>query len=178
PAKHVVRGPVDERGRWYISIDYGTANPCSMGLWGIVGGVATRVDEFYHDGRKSQRQLTDEEYYAALERLAGNRIIQHVIVDPSAASFLACIRRHGRFRVRGADNAVLDGLRVTGSLMAEGKLLFHERCADCIRELGAYCWDRDSPEDRVIKDNDHAMDDMRYFCNTVLRREIRRNDWM
>ena len=28
----------------------------------------------------------------------------------------------------------------------------------------------------VIKENDHAMDDIRYFCATVLRREIRRKN--
>lgn len=172
PVKHVVR-TFDERGRWYISVDYGTLNPCSMGLWVLTNGVAVRVAEYYHDGRRSRRQMTDEEYYQELERLAGNRLIERVIVDPSAASFLECIRRHGRFRVRGAENEVVAGIRVTGTLIQAGKILVHESCEDFLREVQSYCWDGKAGEDKVIKDNDHAMDDMRYFCNTVLRRELR-----
>ncbi len=170
--KHVV-DKYDDRGLWYISIDYGTMNPCSMGLWCISNGVAVRTAEFYHDGRRTRRQLTDEEYYTELEKLAGKRMIQHIIVDPSAASFIACIRRHGRFRVRGAENDVVPGIRATGSMIQAGKVLIHESCVDCIREIQSYSWDTKSGEDKVIKENDHAMDDMRYFCNTVLRRELR-----
>lgn len=170
--KHVV-DKYDDRGLWYISIDYGTMNPCSMGLWCISNGVAVRVAEFYHDGRRTRQQLTDEEYYTELEKLAGKRMIQHIIVDPSAASFIACIRRHGRFRVRGAENDVVPGIRATGSMIQAGKVLIYESCVDCIREIQSYSWDTKSGEDKVIKENDHAMDDMRYFCNTVLRRELR-----
>ncbi len=170
--KHII-SKYDDRGLWYISIDYGTMNPCSMGLWCISNGVAVRTAEFYHDGRRTRRQLTDEEYYTELEKLAGKRMIQHIIVDPSAASFIACIRRHGRFRVRGAENDVVPGIRATGSMLQAGKVLIHESCVDCIREIQSYSWDTKSGEDKVIKENDHAMDDMRYFCNTVLRRELR-----
>ena len=156
-------------GLWYISVDYGTRNPCSMGLWSVDGGIAHRVAEFYFDGRRERRAMTDEEYYQALERLAGGRIIQYVVADPSAASFLECIRRHGRFRVRGADNAVLPGIRTVAGLLAAGRLFIDPSCRDCVRELQGYRWEEQG-EDRPVKENDHAMDEMRYFCYTVLRR--------
>ena len=173
--KHVyTKAPwIDETGEWYISIDYGTLNPTSMGLWRIYDGVAYRVKEYYYSGRDAGRQLTDEEYYRALEGLAGDRVIQSVIVDPSAASFITAIRRHGRFRVRQANNAVLDGLRHTATALGTGRIRIHESCQAIQREFAEYCWDSEATEDRVIKANDHAMDDMRYFVMTVLRRMMR-----
>jgi phage terminase large subunit len=38
-----------------------------------------------------------------------------------------------------------------------------------VREFGLYRWDESAAEDKPIKENDHAMDDIRYFCQTVLR---------
>lgn len=157
-------------GEYYISIDYGTVNPTSMGLWCKIGKKAVRVREFYYDSKKELKQLTDEEYYNKLCALAGDLNIRYVIVDPSAASFIQTIRRHGRFMVKKADNSVLDGIRLCCTLITNGSLLFDSSCRDLIREFGSYCWDSESNEDTVIKQNDHAMDDMRYFCQTIMKK--------
>lgn len=168
PDKHVVT-EYDDRGRYYISIDYGTVNPTSMGLWCLIGNKAVRMREYYFDSRKEHYQKTDEEYYTELEKLAGDLNITAVIVDPSAASFITCIRRHGKFRVKKADNSVIDGIRTVGTLISEGRLLFHESCTDSIREFGVYAWDEKAHGvDAVIKENDHAMDDIRYFAYTIM----------
>ena len=154
--------------KWYISCDYGTVNPTSMGLWGLCGGVWYRVKEFYFDSRREQHQMTDEEYAGALGKLAGGRHITAVIIDPSAASFIEVLRRKG-WAVRKADNDVLRGIRITSDLLKEGKLVICAGCEDCLREMEAYVWDLESQgRDRVKKENDHAMDDMRYFAATVL----------
>lgn len=154
--------------KWYISCDYGTVNPMSMGLWGRSGSTWYRVKEFYFDSRKQQRQMTDGEYADALEKLAGGRPITAVIVDPSAASFLELLRRRG-WRVQKARNDVLSGIRLTADLLKSGRLVICEGCADCLRELEEYVWDLQSGSaDRVRKEHDHAMDDMRYFAATVL----------
>jgi len=156
--------------RWYISCDYGTVNPTSMGLWGRCQGIWYRVDEFYFNSRAQHRQMTDEEYAKAMEKLAGGRQITGVIVDPSAASFIEVLRRRG-WKVQKADNDVLSGIRVTADLLKEGKIVICENCADCLREMEEYVWDLSGGNrDRVKKENDHAMDDMRYFAATVLRR--------
>ena len=167
--KHVV-DQVPERGIWYISCDYGTLNPFSAGLWCVSEGRAVRVAEYYYSGRGSSHMLTDEEYYEQLEKLAGDRYIQAVIVDPSAASFIACIRRHGRFTVRKARNEVLPGIRLTAALLQSGVVKIGAGCVDAIREFGLYRWEEKGEVDRVVKENDHAMDDIRYFCSTVMRR--------
>jgi PBSX family phage terminase large subunit len=160
-------------GNCYISIDYGTANPTAMGLWRVTNASAVMEKEYYFDSRAEKRQKTDEEYYADLEAFADGNKIERVIVDPSAASFLECIRRHGKFAVWKADNAVLDGIRLTGALLHAGRLKFHTSCVNTFREFGLYRWDESAGEDKVIKESDHAMDMIRYLCQTVLRREIR-----
>lgn len=157
---------------YFISIDYGTLNPTSMGLWALERDKAVRIDEYYYDGRKKGCQQTDEEYYRALEKLAGNRSIKYVIVDPSAASFITCIRRHGKFIVRQARNSVLDGIRVTSTLLEANKIFICKKCRDIIREFAMYRWNDKVPNDTVIKEYDHALDDMRYFCYTILRTKL------
>ena len=159
-----------ETGEYYISCDYGTLNPFSAGLWCVNSGRAVRVAEYYYSGRDKQYQLTDEEYYAEVEKLAGEKNIRHIIVDPSAASFIACIKKHGRFSVRKAKNDVMYGIRLTSAMLRAGAIKIGSDCCDAIREFGLYRWDEDSTEDKPIKENDHAMDDIRYFCATVLRR--------
>ena len=160
--------PKGEFRKWYVSCDYGTVNPTSMGLWGLQNGIWYRVGEFYFNSRQEQRQMTDEEYAAALAKLVGNREVTAVIVDPSAASFIEVLRRKG-WRVRKADNDVLTGIRLTSDALKGGRIVICEGCADCIREMEEYVWDlSNGAKDRVKKEHDHAMDDMRYFVSTVL----------
>lgn len=178
PDSYLMRGPIaGMNGRFFVSVDYGTHNPCSMGLWCVQQGRAVRVKESYYDSRKARRQRTDEEHYAALEELARGYYIQSVIVDPSAASFIETIRRHGRYVVIPAENNVINGIRVTAALLQSGRILLHESCTDSLREFNAYCWDDGAQQDKVIKENDHAMDDIRYFAATVLALEFRWVPW-
>lgn len=168
---------IDDYNEFYVSIDYGTINPCSMGLWGVNSEGAARIRESYFDSRKEGRQRTDEEHYQALVELVRDFPITRVIVDPSAASFIECIRRHGEFRVKPAINSVIDGIRITSSLLNAGMIHIDPSCKDCIREFGLYRWDEKKTSDTVLKENDHAMDEVRYFCNTVLRRKFKWLDW-
>lgn len=164
---------VPESGEYYISCDYGTLNPFSAGLWCWDGETATRIREYYYSGRAENRNKTDEEYYTELEKLAGELPVISIIVDPSAASFIEVIKRHEKFKVRKAVNDVLPGIATTARYLRSGALKIHRSCKDAIREFGLYRWDEKSTEDRPIKENDHAMDDTRYFAMTVLRRKVR-----
>ncbi len=163
------------RARFYISIDYGTINPFSAGLWAVMKDkagepYAIRVKEYYYNAREKGIQKTDEEYYEELEKLASGFNIETVTVDPSAASFITVIRKKGVFRVRPANNDVLDGIRYTADLISKKKLLFCQNCEDAIREFGLYVWDEKATSDAVKKIDDHAMDDIRYFSYTIFRR--------
>ena len=166
-AAHVPEGTFEG---WYISCDYGTVNPMSMGLWGLQKGVWYRVAEFYFDSRARQRQMTDGEYEQELRKLAGGRPIREVIVDPSAASFIQLLRQKG-WQVRKANNDVLSGIRATADALKAGRIRICTPCRDCLREMEEYVWDlRAGQRDQVKKEHDHAMDDMRYFVSTVLAR--------
>jgi PBSX family phage terminase large subunit len=165
-AVQVPAGPFEQ---WYISCDYGTVNPMSMGLWGLKENVWYRTAEFYHDSRVRKRQMTDGEYEQELRKLAAGREIREVIVDPSAASFIQLLRQKG-WRVRKADNDVLSGIRATADALKEGRIRICSPCRDCLREMEEYVWDlRGGQRDQVRKEHDHAMDDMRYFVSTVLQ---------
>ncbi len=168
---HVVKDLPREYEQYAVSCDYGTVNPTSMGLWGKKDGVWYRIREYYYDSRAKGSHKTDEEYYAALVELAGDRPIQAVVVDPSAASFIECIRRHGKFPVIPAKNDVVAGIRRVGDLLKERKLLFSPACKDTFREFSLYCWDERAGKDAPKKENDHAMDDIRYFVSTIASEE-------
>lgn len=168
--KNVVQTP-PQCSRFYLSCDYGTVNPCSMGLWGESGGNWYRLDEFYYDSKKEGSCKTDEEYYADLKELCGSRTIEAVIVDPSAASFIECIRRHGEYWVKPADNRVMQGIQLVSRLLGQGKLLFCACCADSLREFGEYRWEEGAGKEQPKKENDHAMDEIRYFAMEVFGKQ-------
>ena len=175
--RHIVKNKPRPYSKYYISIDYGTSNPTSMGLWGLYNRKWYRVADSYYDGRE-RGPRTDEEHYQELERLAQenapSQAITAVIVDPSAASFIQTIKKHGRFRTKEANNDVLDGIRNTAAELNAVRLLFCDWCHYIFDEFCAYVWDSkasDKGEDKPVKSSDHAMDDMRYFVNTVLYKQ-------
>lgn len=152
-----------------VSCDYGTVNPTSIGLWGRRGEVWYRIAESYYDARREGQSRTDEEHYKALEDLVGTRAVEAVIVDPSAASFIEVIERHGQFAVVRADNNVVDGIRKTSQALRQKEVVICDNCTDAIREFSLYRWDENKPSDTVIKRDDHAMDDIRYFVSYIKR---------
>ena len=173
PARDAVPRPEGQMEQYVISVDYGTANPCSFGLWGLREGVWYRMEEYYYASRKTGVQLTDQEYVRALQALADGREIRSVVADPSAASFITALRQAG-FHVVKANNDVLSGIRITTDLLKRGRIAICEGCEDCLREIAMYRWSEETEgRDAPHKDNDHAMDDMRYFAVTVAAGERR-----
>ena len=165
-----------EKGEYYVSCDYGTLNPFSAGLWRWDGKTATRIREYYYSGRDNQKNKTDEEYADEIKKLIGEADVKSIIVDPSAASFIEVLRRRG-YMVRKANNDVTNGIMTTARFLQDGILKVHRSCKDCIREFGLYRWDEKSADDRPIKENDHAMDETRYFAYTILKNKAYRRDY-
>ena len=151
-----------------IACDYGTTNPtCFLDIYDYDGTIY--VDREYRwDSREEHRQKTDEEYADDMEAfLHGDQCA--IIVDPSAASFIAALRRRGLY-VIPADNEVLDGIRKTATLFQSRKLLVNKSCAPLIGELGTYLWDEKSCKlgvDKPLKEQDHGPDALRYFSNSL-----------
>lgn len=154
--------------KYAISCDYGIVNPSSFGLWGKHDDTWYRICEYYYDSRKLGASRTDQDHYEAMCELAGERCIDTVVVDPSAASFITLIRRYGKFHVRPAKNNVIDGIRQVIVALRNKNIKICKTCSDSIREFSLYRWENSSSKDVPIKENDHAMDDIRYFVTTVM----------
>lgn len=174
--KHVVKGaiPYSSRHRYYVSIDYGTVNPFAAGLWDFdpVSHKAIMIRELYYKGGSANR--TDNEgYYRLLKRLIGDIKIEYIIIDPSASSMIETIEKYAEWLVVRADNDVLNGIQDVTKFLNMGLLLFHESCKETFKEFDQYSWDEESGEDAVIKEFDHSMDMIRYFCRTALRAELK-----
>mgnify|MGYP002620322065 FL=1 len=173
--KHVVPTRPRPYTQYYVSMDYGTQNPTTFGLWGLFNGVWYKVKEYHYDGRAEARQKTDEEYYEDLVEFVGNLPIRSLIIDPSAASFITLVRKKGRFHVRKAKNDVLEGIRNVATALATGRIKYNDCCKETFREFASYVWDQKAQEKRgedvPLKQNDHHMDGDRYFVNTVVMRD-------
>lgn len=180
PAVHVVPAiPKNERGeleprrydRYVIGCDYGTQNPTAFGLWGRCKNVWYMCKEYYYSGRDQHRQKTDKEFADDLQAFIGNLHVPYIVVDPSAASFIAELKQRGISVVK-ANNAVLDGIRLVASCLQAGKIKICDNCPEIIKEFGLYSWDeRVTGEDKPIKEWDHSSDQCRYVCMDVLSNE-------
>lgn len=156
---------------YVLSVDYGTMNAFSAGLWGLYDGVWWRMCEYYYSGRDTGILKTDEDYAVALdeftEGIGSERAKLKVIIDPSASSFIVLLRKRGKYRVIQADNAVADGIRETATAMKTGKIKVDPCCKSWIAEVQGYVWDDNSVDERPVKEADHAMDETRYLVKTM-----------
>lgn len=171
---------LDETVRWastrYITIDYGTINP--LAVYSVYDNWDTAyIDgELYYDSKEMGRQLTDSEMADQIDLLIKSKPqpIYRIIIDPSAASLKAELRKRG-FLVKDADNEVLIGIRRTASALQQNKLKINRSCKKAIGEFGGYIWDSKAQErgvEKPVKENDHAMDSIRYFVNTIMAKRI------
>ncbi len=158
----------------YISCDYGTHNPTVFLMWRKYHNKWLLVKEYYYNSCEHGFQKTDSEYADDLIDFIGDTPYQCVIVDPSAASFITVLMNRG-IKVLKADNSVLDGIRAVGAKLKAGQLLINKECVNTITEFNLYRWDSKAAEygeDKPIKQDDHAMDAVRYFVSTVIRRIV------
>lgn len=180
-SKHVIdhcNDIINLRKTKYVSCDYGTQNALVFLLWEKTQqGIWINTREYYYSGRDKQKQKTDSEYANDLEKWLNGTKINKIIVDPSAASFIAELCKRG-YEVKKAKNDVVDGIRVVGNYLNDGKLLFYKLNKNTIEEFHTYAWDNKATEngnDKPIKEHDHCMDAVRYFVYTVLYKRISYN---
>jgi PBSX family phage terminase large subunit len=176
PEKHVVEPdaiPDIVPNTYYVSCDYGTQNATVFHLWGKGrDGIWYCIREYYYSGRDAAVQKTDTEYADDLEKWLQGIKPQKIVVDPSAASFIAELKKR-KYMVKKAKNDVLDGIRFFATLLTDAAVKFSSECQMTIREFSSYIWDEKASErgeDKPVKAFDHAMDSVRYFGNTIIRK--------
>lgn len=178
--------PDDTPTDYVVSIDYGTMNAFAALLWAKVNGTWYGIREYYYSGRDTGLQKTDSEYaddlnkwvadiwawqqehpkYSALAGRMTDKI--QTIIDPSAASFIALLKKTDWAKVKQADNAVSDGIRETAVALQMGKIkIVRSAMPNWIKEAGGYVWDDKAEEEKPVKVSDHAMDATRYFVKTM-----------
>lgn len=167
-SEHCFKGEIVNCEKYYIACDYGIQNPFSLGLYALKGKNIYRVKEYYYDGRKEAVTRTDLDYYRELRSLAGSKTIEAVIVDPSASSFISLIEQQKEFKVIKAKNNVLQGISQVTQLLKEKRLFIEESCEHCLKEFHLYRWDFKKQGDNPKKENDHTMDELRYFVSTIV----------
>ena len=172
--RHTFKGPqVYTDKDIYVSIDYGTQNATVFLLWRKTKqGKWHCVKEYYYSGRDTGKQKTDKEFADDLEQFLGGIKPKRIIVDPSAASFIAELKQRG-YKIKKANNKVLDGIRYVGSLLNTDEIAFSPDCVNTFKEFNSYIWDEKATErgeDAPVKQHDHAMDAVRYFAYTIIRK--------
>lgn len=158
--------------QYYVSCDYGAQNPTVFLLWGLSDGIWYCLHEYYYDARHDESgvQKTDQQYANDLDNFLGP-INAPIIVDPAAQNFIIELESRGR-QVYQAYNNVLDGIRLTQSLMSNGQIKFTHSLPNLFKEFASYVWDDKAAqrgEDKPLKEHDHACDSLRYFCATMLQ---------
>ena len=66
---------------------------------------------------------------------------------------------------------MLSGINRVCQALKDEEIFISPNCADAIREFSVYRWDNGIKKDAPKKENDHAMDDIRYFVSTVLYKQ-------
>lgn len=166
--------PYNPSSTYYLAVDYGTMNPFAVGLMELTGdGVVRQLKESHYSGRETGYTVDNEKYYQMLVDISKGYDIRGVVIDPSAAGMKATIHKYGQFRTIDGNNDVLNGIQEVTKYINAGYLQIHESCTETLKEFDAYSWD-DNPsadgKDRVIKENDHHMDLIRYFVYTIAKR--------
>lgn len=170
---HVV--PVKDiptEGTHYLSVDFGFHNPTSVHLYLVDYDNNLWVyDEIYRAG------MTTEQLATAIKAKMGDKWFRYKIGDAAAAQEIANLNaspyllgiepsEKGNDSVKTGIRLVSDRLKIQGN--GKPRLFVGENCTNMIWEFESYRYpnkkeDKNESED-PIKENDHAMDDLRGLC--------------
>lgn len=179
--QHVIpTGSVETSGDIYVSSDYGIQNATVFLLWQkeTHGNRWICINEYYYSGRDNHYQKTVAEHVQGLIQILptfrdtdGNEYAtppKQIIVDPSASALIVELRRN-KLHVVEAKNDVKSGIDDVSTMLRNNLLAINDCCTNTIAEFGIYSWDEKATErgeDAPLKENDHAMDAVRYFVKT------------
>ena len=171
---HVVDRPPRAAEYWIAGIDYGSSNPFACVLLGVSTGKYTQTGrqiwvekEYYWDHKKKRPKVNSELADDVCEFLEPYAI-RSIYIDPSAESFQQELQRRGKHVVH-ANNDVENGIQTMIDLVRNGVCVIHKDCTNLIREIEGYVWDPSQAKkgyDEPLKQNDHAIDSLRYCLHT------------
>jgi len=150
---HVLSSHPDRWDRVVYGVDWGFANPSVALAIAYRGDQPVVLDEVY------ESRLTDDDLAEEVRALQDQYGEGTVYCDPAEPSSIETFRRKGLDAVK-ADNEVTPGIKHVSGLGDE--LRVHENAQNLINEFGMYQYRDGGDSDKVRKENDHAMDALRY----------------
>lgn len=141
-----------------LGVDAGVRNPSAIVTIRHAGDARHQEREVYRRG------MGGDELKAAVRQEADRlgRCLRSIEIDPSAAGLIVDLRREG-YPANKANTAVSDGIRAVTTALTDG-MTVDPSCVNTIAEYESYAYpdgnrrDADTP----VKQNDHALDAVRY----------------
>jgi len=162
--KHVLTRDLGEFVEFVVGVDEGYTNPAVALVIGVDADKRLHVVEEYY-----QRHVMQETFVMICQDISARYERPRFYVDPSAAGLIASMRA-ANLLVSDANNAVNDGIQTVKARMSiagdgRPRLTIAPAAANTIAEVEAYAWATDKNGDALdkpLKENDHAMDALRY----------------
>lgn len=152
-----------------MGIDYGTTHPTAGYLLGLGKDGKLYITDEWAPNRQSDgklKKLTDKQLSDDLKQWLEERTYpEWIYVDPAAGSFKQQLYVDGFHHTANAKNDVLDGIRTTASILANGDLRISKVCKYLTQQIPGYRWDdkaTERGEEKPIKTDDDECDAMRY----------------
>lgn len=146
-----------------LGVDFGFTNPTAMLLLlKDTNGIYYVESEWYKSG-----QTNDQIAETALSFKANK-----IYADPEAPEKIEELRRKGLniMEVIKGKDSIKNGITKVRELFKQGRLRINKSCVNLIWELETYTYPEkrpDQPEPEIpIKENDHALDALRYVLQT------------
>lgn len=161
PEVHVRTRDIKEFNRFALAMDEGYTNPAVILLVGIDGDDRWHIcAEYYERGKLQKDVVAQAVIWGLTERRA-----ETIAVDAAAAGLIADLRDCG-LSATPAKGRVLDGINnIQARLKVQGdgkpRLTVDPGCVNVINEFESYVWRPN--KDEPVKENDHAMDALRYL---------------
>lgn len=154
--------------RYGFSIDFGYNHPLAAYVYAI-----GKDDQIHVLKELYMRKLDDQMRIKEIQQLTEGYDIDIAVADSEDPIAIVQLNRELPFKVdpavKGKDS-VLTGINTVKSAFHSGQLTINDKCINLIDELETYAWkmDKDNNEtDQPVKDNDDAVDSLRYFVTML-----------
>lgn len=167
---HVKVRPDTEFKRWYLAEDEGYTNPAVILLVGEDSDGRLHITREWYERGKLQSVVVAQSKEWYLEKLP-----RFAAVDEAAAGLIADLINSGVPAI-ASKGRVLDGIqKIQDRLKVQGdglpRLTVDPSCVNVINEFESYVWKKTTStgivKDEPEKQNDHAMDAIRYLVVKV-----------
>ncbi len=140
-------------------VDFGFTNPCA-----VITIKRDSDDNFWVDSEWYKTQQTDAQIAEFIAAQKFNKVYPDP-ESPSAIKELTKAKVNIREVIKNKDS-VKNGITKVSELFKAGRLKINRNCSNLIWELETYCYpdkkDLHNPDENPIKENDHAVDALRY----------------